>query len=236
MIVDYDPLSPVVDLEDAAADRVVIHDALGTNASYTWSLIPDPPAVDAAFAAATHVIKERYLQQRLIPDAMEPRGVVVVPQPVGGDLILYSSTQIPHILKIMAGITLGISESKVRVIAPKITADSPGRGFALFMPFTTQASGSMRAAIRAGGSSDRRNTALAGATTERASAPSRKIPSATAFSQLAGRPARHGPQTPHLGSGSTVTRWPTARSPAFVPSARTCPMNSCPITTPASAG
>ena len=120
VVVDYDPLPPVVDLEDAASDRVVVHEALGTNASYTWSLIPDPPAVDAAFEAAAHVVKERYLQQRLIPDAMEPRGVVVVPQPVGGDLILYSSTQIPHILKIMTGITLGISESKVRVIAPSV--------------------------------------------------------------------------------------------------------------------
>jgi carbon-monoxide dehydrogenase large subunit len=120
VVVDYDPLPPVLDLEDAASDRVVVHESLGTNASYTWSLIPDPPAVEAAFAGATHVIKERYLQQRLIPDAMEPRGVAVVPQPVGGDVILYSATQIPHILKIMAGITLGMSEAKVRVIAPAV--------------------------------------------------------------------------------------------------------------------
>ena len=39
--VSYEPLDAVVDLEDALSDRVVIHDALGTNKSYTWELIPD---------------------------------------------------------------------------------------------------------------------------------------------------------------------------------------------------
>lgn len=120
VVVDYDPLPPVVDLEDAIADSTVIHEALGTNASYTWKLQPDEAAVDKAFAEAAHTVEERYVQQRLIPDAMEPRGVAVVPQPVGGEVVLYSSTQIPHILKIMAGITLGLSESKVRVIAPAV--------------------------------------------------------------------------------------------------------------------
>ena len=120
VVVDYDPLPAVVDLNDALSDRVVIHEALGTNASYTWQLTPDPAGVDAAFAAATHVVREQYIQQRLIPSAMEPRGVAVVPHPYAGEIILYSSTQIPHILKIMAGITLGIAEQKIRVIAPAV--------------------------------------------------------------------------------------------------------------------
>ena len=58
---------------------------------------------------------ERYIQQRLIPEAMEPRGVAVVPQPVGGDLTIYSSTQIPHILKVMTAVTTGLDEHKLRV-------------------------------------------------------------------------------------------------------------------------
>jgi carbon-monoxide dehydrogenase large subunit len=120
VVVDYEPLAAVVDLEDALSDRVVIHDDLGTNASYTWELTPDADAVDAAFASATHTVTERYVQQRLIPSAMEPRGVCVVPQPVGGDFTVYSSTQIPHILKIMLGITAGISETKLRVVAPSV--------------------------------------------------------------------------------------------------------------------
>jgi carbon-monoxide dehydrogenase large subunit len=120
VVVDLDPLSPVVDLEEAASDRVVIHEALGTNRSYTWELTPDPDAVERAFAEAAHTVSERYVQQRLIPAAMEPRGVVVVPQPHGGEVTVYSATQIPHILKIMLAATTGTPEHKVRVIAPSV--------------------------------------------------------------------------------------------------------------------
>jgi aerobic carbon-monoxide dehydrogenase large subunit len=118
--VDYDPLEAVVDLEDAAGDRVVIHDGLGTNRSYTWALVPDPDAVERAFADAAHVVSERYVQQRLIPVAIETRGVAAVPGVYGGDLTVYSATQIPHILKIMITATCGVPESKVRVIAPSV--------------------------------------------------------------------------------------------------------------------
>ena len=52
--------------------------------------------------------------------AMETRAVVAVPQPFGGDITLYSATQIPHILKIMTAITLGIPEHQVRVVAPAV--------------------------------------------------------------------------------------------------------------------
>ncbi len=120
VVVDYEPLEAVVDLEDALSDRVVIHDALGTNKSYDWALIPDQDAVDAAFANAAHTIKERYLQQRLIPAAMEPRGVAIVPQPHGGEYTVWSATQIPHILKVMLAATAGVPEHKLRVIAPSV--------------------------------------------------------------------------------------------------------------------
>ncbi|MET0146212.1 MAG: xanthine dehydrogenase family protein molybdopterin-binding subunit [Ilumatobacteraceae bacterium] len=120
--VTYDPLPAVIDLEDALADRVVIHDALGTNTSYTWALKVEgaPGQIDAAFESAAFTVRERYVQQRLIPMAMETRAVVAVPQPFGGDITLYSSTQVPHILKIMAAITLGIPEHQVRVVAPAV--------------------------------------------------------------------------------------------------------------------
>ena len=120
IVVEYDALPAVLDLETAAADKNLVHAELGTNESYTWSLIPDPAAVDAAFANAAHVVSERYLQQRLIPMAMEPRGVVVLPEPFGGNITVYSSTQIPHILKVMLGITLGVPEQTIRVIAPAV--------------------------------------------------------------------------------------------------------------------
>jgi len=120
VIVEYDELPVVLDLEDAASDSSLAHESLGTNKSYTWSLVPDSAAVDRAFADAQHTIKERYLQQRLIPMAIEPRGVCVIPEPYGGDFTIYSATQIPHILKVMLGITLGLAEHKLRVVAPSV--------------------------------------------------------------------------------------------------------------------
>ncbi|MGA1346532.1 MAG: xanthine dehydrogenase family protein molybdopterin-binding subunit [Ilumatobacteraceae bacterium] len=120
--VDYEPLEAVIDLEDALSDRVVIHDEIGTNRSYTWDLKIEESegAVDAAFAAARYTVKDRYIQQRLIPAAMEPRAVLAVPQPFGGDMTLYSATQVPHILKVMTALTLGIPEHQMRVIAPAV--------------------------------------------------------------------------------------------------------------------
>ena len=121
VVVDYEPLDPVVTMEAARSDDVVIHDDLGTNVCYEWAHPGnDPDAMAAAFEGAAHHITETYLQQRLIPVAMEPRGVAAVPAPHNGDITLYSSTQIPHILKVMASITLGLPEQKVRVVAPSV--------------------------------------------------------------------------------------------------------------------
>jgi carbon-monoxide dehydrogenase large subunit len=120
--VEYEPLDAVVDLEDALSDRVVIHDELGTNRSYTWALKceGEEGQVDRAFAEATYTVSEHYVHQRLIPMAMEPRAVAAVPQPFGGDMTLYSSTQVPHILKVMSALTLGIPEHQMRVVAPAV--------------------------------------------------------------------------------------------------------------------
>jgi carbon-monoxide dehydrogenase large subunit len=120
--VQYEPLPAVVDLEDALSDRVVIHDDLGTNSSYTWDLKIEghEGQVAEAFAAAAYTVSERFVQQRLIPMAMEPRAVAAVPQPFGGDMTLYSATQVPHILKVMVALTLGIPEHQMRVVAPAV--------------------------------------------------------------------------------------------------------------------
>jgi len=120
--VHYEPLPAVVDLDEALSDRVVIHDELGTNTSYTWELKCEGTdgQVDRAFADAAFTVSEHYVHQRLIPMAMEPRAVAAVPQPFGGDITLYSSTQVPHILKVMTALTLGIPEHHVRVVAPTV--------------------------------------------------------------------------------------------------------------------
>lgn len=120
--VEYKVLKPVVDLEEAMTDNVIVHDDLGTNKSYTWNLKVEATegCVEEAFKSATYTVSERYVQQRLLPMAMEPRAVAAVPQPFGGDITLYSATQVPHILKVMAALTLGIPEHQVRVIAPSV--------------------------------------------------------------------------------------------------------------------
>ena len=118
--VEYDEIDPVLEIEDSAKDERVIHADLGTNASFKWDLIPNKDGVDEAFANAAFTVSERYIQQRIVPAAMEPRSIVVVPAPFGGDFTIYNTTQIPHILKIMLALTVGISETKLRVIAPSV--------------------------------------------------------------------------------------------------------------------
>jgi len=121
VIVDYEALPAVIDLEDALSDRVIIHEGLGTNKSYTWELHPQgKEAIDAAFASAAFTVSERYIQQRLIPMAMEPRAVAAVPQPFGNDITVYSATQIPHLLKLFFALVLGLPEHQVRVVAPAV--------------------------------------------------------------------------------------------------------------------
>ncbi|WCO66528.1 molybdopterin-dependent oxidoreductase [Iamia majanohamensis] len=118
--VDYDPLPAVVDLEAALTDEVVIHESAGTNKAYTWDLEIDEAAVAKAFDEAAHTVTGHFVQQRLLPMPMEPRAVACVPEPFGGGLTLYSATQIPHILKVMTAVTLGMSEADIRVVAPSV--------------------------------------------------------------------------------------------------------------------
>ncbi|QLJ03304.1 xanthine dehydrogenase family protein molybdopterin-binding subunit [Streptomyces sp. NEAU-sy36] len=118
--VDYDPLPPVLDLEAALAEGApLVHSDKGTNRCYTW-----PLATGESFAAvrarAEVTLKRRYHQQRLIPNAMEPRAVVVTPIAASGEYTVYSATQIPHILRIMLATVTGIPEHKLRVIAPDV--------------------------------------------------------------------------------------------------------------------
>ena len=96
--VDYDELPVVTSTEEALADGApVLHESLGTNRMYTWGFKNGD--VDQVFDEAPVVVKQRYYHPRLIPNAIEPRGVVVSPVIAQGEYTLYSATQIPHILK-----------------------------------------------------------------------------------------------------------------------------------------
>jgi carbon-monoxide dehydrogenase large subunit len=120
VIVDYDTLPAVTTIQDAMGDQATAHSDLSSNKAYHWPLVPDPDALDKAFADASHTVTAEFVQQRLIPAAMEPRGVLAVPSPYGGDITLYSATQVPHILKVMVAATTGIPEMKIRIVAPSV--------------------------------------------------------------------------------------------------------------------
>lgn len=128
--VDYDPLPVVLQIEDAATDGAdLVHDHLSSNASYHFVFDAGEAGTgsntDEAFANADVVVSRRFVQQRLIPAFMEPRSVVVQPQ--GDNYTMWSATQIPHILRVMAAMVTGIPEHKLRVVAPDVGGGFGGK-------------------------------------------------------------------------------------------------------------
>src|ERR687885_386576 len=117
VIVDYEPLPVVVDPEQALEEGApVIHDEFGTNTVFEWSLPGGD--VEAAFRDADVVVEKRIVNHRTAGAAIEPRGVVADWRE--GKLTLWSSTQIPHICRVILSIQLGLSEDKIRVVAPEV--------------------------------------------------------------------------------------------------------------------
>jgi aerobic carbon-monoxide dehydrogenase large subunit len=115
--VDYEPLPAVLDMEEAIKEGAdLVHSDKGTNKTYTW--VFEQGDNDAAWRDAPVVIERRYIQQRLIPSAMEPRAVVVAP--VGDEFTMWSATQVPHILRTVLSVVTEIPEQKIRVIAPDV--------------------------------------------------------------------------------------------------------------------
>jgi aerobic carbon-monoxide dehydrogenase large subunit len=115
----YESLPPVTDLEKAIEkDAPVIHEELGSNLSYDTKFAAGD--IEAAFKEADVRIKQRLQQQRLIPIAVETRGVLADFRPFENKLTVYSSTQIPHFVKVWEAVILGIPESNVRVVAPEV--------------------------------------------------------------------------------------------------------------------
>ena len=127
--VDYEPLPTVTDPEKAAgADAPQLHakdingDDISGNQAFHWT-VAGGGDLDAAFAEAESngvVIKERILQQRLIPNAMEPRGAVAQYTRATGELTLWNTTQNPHIVRFLCSVVTGVPEDKLRVIAPEV--------------------------------------------------------------------------------------------------------------------
>jgi carbon-monoxide dehydrogenase large subunit len=127
--VSYVELPVVLDLEEAVKDEVLAHPGLGTNKSATWVFDSGEAGtgkpIAEALAGAEVLIERTFYQQRLIPSFMEPRSTVV--DPTGEQITMWSATQVPHILRLMLALTLGIPESKVRVIAPDVGGGFGGK-------------------------------------------------------------------------------------------------------------
>ena len=131
IVVTYDPLPAVVDPEAAMTGQpAVIHKDFpnnlavalvpsGTGVAPDFSTV-DNTAVDKAFADAEVVISQRMMNHRLVPNAMEPRGVLAHWEPGKETMTIWSSTQNPHILKTMIAAMNGLGQHQVRAIAPEV--------------------------------------------------------------------------------------------------------------------
>jgi aerobic carbon-monoxide dehydrogenase large subunit len=119
--VDYEVLPAVVNCVDALKPGAPqIHDQAPGNKCYTWAL-GDKAAVDAAFAKAAHVAKVDIVNNRLIPNAIEPRAAVAQYSRADDSYTLYVASQNPHVERLlMTAFVLGLPETKVRVIAPDV--------------------------------------------------------------------------------------------------------------------
>jgi carbon-monoxide dehydrogenase large subunit len=119
--VDYDVLPAVVDTLRADAPGVAeIHEGVPGNICYDWGH-GDKAGVEAAFAKAAHVTKLSFVNNRLIPNAMEPRAANAMYTRHDDSYTLYVANQNPHVERLlMCAFVLGLPESKVRVIAPDV--------------------------------------------------------------------------------------------------------------------
>ena len=119
--VDYTPLPAVVDAKKAAEPGAPqLHDEIPNNTSFYWAL-GNRDEINRAFAAADHVVELDLINQRLIPNAMEPRACVAQYSDFSDELTIWTTSQNPHIIRLLLSLaTLHVPENKVRVISPDV--------------------------------------------------------------------------------------------------------------------
>jgi carbon-monoxide dehydrogenase large subunit len=119
MVVDYEPLAPVLDpLAAVRDDAPVIHEAMGTNIA--MRLRHRAGDVDGAFGQADHIVRQHYRVQRIVPAPLETRGVVAQYEPQQDVLTVWNTTQAPHRVKHFLVELLQRPEASIRVIAPDV--------------------------------------------------------------------------------------------------------------------
>ncbi|MEL6964823.1 MAG: xanthine dehydrogenase family protein molybdopterin-binding subunit, partial [Pseudomonadota bacterium] len=119
--VDYGPLIACVSTADADNDgQPQIHDDIASNTVYNWEL-GDEAAIDQAIASAAHVTKVDLINNRLVPNAMEPRAAIGEYQAAGEEFTLHTTSQNPHVARLVIAAFVGVApEHKLRVIAPDV--------------------------------------------------------------------------------------------------------------------
>ncbi len=121
VVVDYEPLPSVTDVgKAAAAGAPLVHDDVPDNLCFDWEL-GDKAKTDAAMETAHHITKLDFVNQRVIPNAIEPRAAIGSYDATNDKYTLYTTSQNPHLTRLlMCAFVLGIPEHKVRVVAPDV--------------------------------------------------------------------------------------------------------------------
>ena len=119
--VNYEILDAALNMNEAlGADSPVVHDDVGSNLCFDWEL-GDKAAVDEAFEGASHVAKLDLINNRLIPNAIEPRAAIGDYDLSSGHYTLHTTSQNPHVIRLLMGaFVLGLPEHKLRVHAPDV--------------------------------------------------------------------------------------------------------------------
>lgn len=118
--VDYGVLPAVVSMDAALDGGTLVHDDVPNNRCFDWEL-GEKDAVEAAFADAAHVVAIDLVNNRLIPNAMEPRAAISEYDRSTGQYTLHTTTQNPHVIRLLMGaFVLQIPEHKLRIVAPDV--------------------------------------------------------------------------------------------------------------------
>jgi carbon-monoxide dehydrogenase large subunit len=118
--VNYGILPVVMDMKVAESGGPLVHEEIETNKCYDWGL-GDKAAVDDALASCAHITEIDIVNNRLIPNAMEPRAAVAEFNGATSEYTVYTTSQNPHVIRLLMGaFVLSVPEHKLRVIAPDV--------------------------------------------------------------------------------------------------------------------
>lgn len=119
--IDYGRLDAVADAREAVErdDAPTLHEEAENNVAFDWE-IGDPDGIAEAVESADHVVELEFENQKLMPTAMEPRACVAEYNPSTEKLELHMTTQNPHVHRLLISGVLGVSENKLRIVAPDV--------------------------------------------------------------------------------------------------------------------